>query len=209
MDINEIFTRKEPLHPELQQYYVKGDSWDMIQHPLVYSVPHIGDAMNAMLNERLKHLKASVEKAKERKDWSGYVFLHEKPWRLQAFVDIMSHTTPKEYWSLLGEIWVNSENIWQNKKVWKQLLTAKRPGKEFFMDEEDRKKYNELPTQLICWRGHQIVNKNGLSYTLDKDKALWFAHRFGKEGEIRERVVKKHEIFAYTNGRNEQELIII
>ena len=46
-------------------------------------------------------------------------------------------------------------------------------------------------------------------HTLDKERAIWFADRFGQNGFVKERLVRKEEVFAYTSSREENEIIIL
>lgn len=53
----------------------------------------------------------------------------------------------------------------------------------------------------------------GLSWTLSRDKAIWFAHRLGY-GVMRslpfiaEATIQKKDCFAYFSDRDEQEVVI-
>lgn len=204
----ELMNKKEELCEELQMYYRDGDTFNTVRHPLIFSVPH-SNQMNALLNAQLIEKKKSVDIALEQKDYNSYIFLHEKPYRFNAFVDIMDNLTDAEYWEILGHVWENSENIWQNKKGWIKLLTN-RENSLLMMDEDELKVYNSLPNIVTVYRGYiPNKNKNGLSYSLDKDKAVWFSERFGKNGAVFTKQVIKSDIIAYKNGRGEKEVIIL
>ena len=47
-----------------------------------------------------------------------------------------------------------------------------------------------------------------LSWTLDRQTAEWFAHRFGENGTVYEAQIDKKHIYAYFSGRNESEVIV-
>jgi hypothetical protein len=51
------------------------------------------------------------------------------------------------------------------------------------------------------------LNEDGLSWTLDKAKAEFFANRFSKGGIILEREIPKSDIIAVLTGRGESEVI--
>ncbi len=77
------------------------------------------------------------------------------------------------------------------------------------MDTYDFQAYSNLPDVVTVYRGCQKnQNENGLSWTLDKEKAQFFATRLGKQGIVLEKTVKKNQIVAVLLGRNEQEVII-
>lgn len=203
----DLLNKKEPLCEELSMYRGRSKSFEVIQHPLVFSVPY-SETENALLNHTLKVKQEMANKYMDEEDWGGYVFLHETPCHLSAFEDISANLSSKEYWSLLGEIWVLSENIWQNQDKWQELLTSCRPDKEYFMEEEDRKYFNSLPDTITIHRGYK-ENKNGFSYSLSEEKAQWFANRWKKEGVVITRTIKKEDAFAYMGGRKESEIITL
>jgi hypothetical protein len=209
-DLADIFGKKEELNPELAEYYHYTPSGiPIIQHPLVYSIFHSPE-QNALVNKQLEYKKTAAAKALDANDWGRYIFLHERPCRLQAFQDIEHKLTDKEYWEELGQIWIDSENIWQNQKLWTDYLKSKRSDREYFMDEADREEFNRLPEELTIYRGYtKGKNENGYSYTLDKNKAEWFSSRFGGGKSVKTLKVKKKDCFAYLGGRSEKEIIYL
>ncbi len=204
------FYQPAELHPDLQDYYFVQNGIPMIKHPLVFSIFHT-DIQNYIINKHYEWKKTELNKAFKEKKWSKYIFLHERPYRLQAFEKISIYLRPKQYWTLLGGIWIDSENIWQNLDQWTFFLTeGPKRDRQYFMSADDRKQFAKLPDTSKVYRGYiPRKNKGGYSYTLSKDKAQWFANRFHKNGQVIERTVKKSDVFAYLNGRNEQEVIII
>lgn len=205
----ELMERKEDLCPELERYYSEGYMFPSVRHPLLYSVPH-SPQQNAMCNHRIKLLLQEREDKIVAEDWEGYVWMHEKPYRLEAFCDIMRKLKSKQYWEILGEVWINSENIWQNKQRWFKLLSSKAFDRQYFMSKEDAKFLEKLPNTVTVYRGFvPEQNHDGFSYTLSKNKAIWFSNRFNKKGKVLTRTVKREEIFAYMSGRGEQEVIIL
>ena len=65
---------------------------------------------------------------------------------------------------------------------------------------------------LTIYRGeteHSTPYEQALSWTLDKEKADWFANRFESERPITYKAkVKTDYILAYDNGREEQEILV-
>lgn len=208
--VEEIFKTKEELLPELKRYSYKDDRIGfVIKHPLVFSIMH-HEMMNAMMNESFRVKTKACEEALQKKDFAKYVFLHERPFRFEAFSAVASSMKDKEYWELLSEVWIDSENLWQNLPQWKKLLKSTRKGREHFMSAEERKFLKELPEVVTIYRGYQTgKNKGGLSYTWDEAKAKWFSTRLSKTGEVHVRTVKREKIFAYLDGRNESEIIVL
>jgi len=202
------------LHPDLAAYLVKGPPFDMLQHPLVYSVPY-HEVMNNHHNQRYEMLKADAEKALKEGRAFHYVFQYERPYRLNALCDYLDRKTLKDgdYWDLLGAVWTDSENCWQNLEIWKRLLRSKRSQKFRFMDETERKALKELPAEFTVYRGCvRGLNEEGLSWTLNKDKAEWFSQRWRRKDEtaiVLTKTVSRKQVFAYLLGRGESEVIIL
>jgi hypothetical protein len=199
----------EELDPELKETLFTSSSMEFIGHPLIHDMYF--EMENHRYNTQLKMKKQHVQDCFDRKAWHQYIFIHERPYRLFAFKTIERYLENKEYWELLHSIWIDSENIYQNKKDWKKLLTSNRKHKECFMDKKDRIFFKSLPDEIVVYRGYiRGENLKGFSYTLSKDVALFFSNRFktGK-GNIVEKVVKTRDVFAYLGGRNEEEVIIL
>jgi hypothetical protein len=195
----------EELHPDLQPYLEEGAIGLQLRHPLVYLVPLWGNGhANALYEHKVKGVKDALANNK----YSSYIFLHERPYRLDAFTLIQSKLSDTQYWSLLSEIWTDTENQWQGLNKWKQLLSSNRPSRHYLMNEEEFNLLQSLPDEVTIYRGCQAgINENGLSWTLNKKKAEFFAKRFSKEGIILERKIPKSNIIAFLNGRGESEVI--
>jgi len=81
------------------------------------------------------------------------------------------------------------------------------------MRRKDRKFFEGLPKTLTIYRGYQHGihrHKMGLSWTLSKEKAVWFAYRRPENGKPMVALgrCRKADVFCYTNGREEDEIII-
>lgn len=206
-NLEELLSRQEPLDPELQSYIEKDDFWIVLRHPLVFGVPYM-EPMNAFYNAQLKAKKEKIAECLQNKVWDSYFFLHERPYRLTKFLEVRHLMSDEEYWSNLGKLWSDSENIWQCERILPVLL-SKTKGREFFMDEEERNFLDKLPDQFIIYRGHQKRNRNGYSWTLSYWRAKWFAQRFDpKNWGVAEAIVNKKDIIGVLLGRNEYEIVV-
>jgi hypothetical protein len=95
------------------------------------------------------------------------------------------------------------------------LMANKRSGSKYFMMPDERRYLAALPGSITVYRGYQGKHQaKGLSWTLDKERAEWFARRWGGLLDlgylsyVAERTVGKKDIFAYINSRQEQEIIL-
>jgi 3-methyladenine DNA glycosylase Tag len=80
------------------------------------------------------------------------------------------------------------------------------------MDANDRKAFKRLPDEITIYRGilegHTV---NGLSWSLDRDKASWFAKRFTHYNlphVLLTARAKKSDAHALLLGRKEDEIVI-
>ena len=111
--LREMYQEAE-LNPELKPYYIVQNGIPMIKHPLVFSIFHT-DIQNYIINKQFEWKKKEVKEALRKGKWGSFIFLHERPYRLKAFASIAHKIKDsKVYWDILGDIWVDSENIWQN-----------------------------------------------------------------------------------------------
>lgn len=211
-EIMDVLKRQEDLHPDLALCIEKtsfpGSGIVCLRHPLVYGLFYTPQ-MNAMYNAQYKAKKEYIAKKLEEKDYSGLIWMYERPYRMEKFVEISHDLSDKEYWKLLGSIWADSENLWQYGFILGHLLNSPRPGRENMMDEDEQKLLAELPEQFTVYRGHQTRNRLGYSWTLSYFRAKWFAQRWfqHKKAGVVAGTVNKKDVVAVLLGRNEFEIV--
>lgn len=207
-DLVAMMTRKETLHPELVPYVqTLSDSSQFLNAPLVQQL-FLDTERCALVNECYRQKQQALAEAVAAGKWQNAIFIHERPYRVQALYDLRSKLTDVDYWKLVLNTWTDSENIWQNKTIWRRLWSRKRPYRESAMSLEDNRIFNALPQTV--WRGgNGAFDWYGLSWTTDKATALRFAQRWGKPGDglLLAGSLEGARVFAYTNARSESEVI--
>jgi hypothetical protein len=207
----------EPLDPVLSSHIsVEERIGKVLRHPLVYAVPY-SETLNPMLNRQLRHKRIALRKAWENKDWHRFVFLYEKPYRLHAFMEIkdkVEYEVPLTYASLMTEIWGSTEFVWRDFPMWKALWKNIKPNQqEQLMREDERAMLNSLSQRVTIHRGATLgLNELGISWTLDFDKAKWFATRLRKSTDVTVVVsatINRSDIIALFLGRGETEVIAL
>ena len=207
LEYAKIMASTEDLHPDLVPYVSDGPLGKQLRHPLVYQIGMWG---NGFANAYYLQKISDVEKALQNKKYNSYVWLHERPYRIEAFQEIQHLLSDTAYWKLLADIWTDTENQWQNYEEWKELIGSERGSRHYLMDEEDDQILRSLPDEVTIYRGCQKrINENGLSWTLDKSKAEFFAKRLGKNGIILEKKISKSDIIAVFTSRGESEIIFL
>lgn len=219
-DIEKLLRTQEELDPALALYIDRdGLFGPSIKHPLVFSIFH-NPAMNAYVNAQFKQKKKALKRAENKCDWRTYVWLHERPYRIDAFLDVSWRLDGPRYWELLGRVWSDTENSWQNMSEWREALTADPEGREMMSDEDVRcvfdltpEKGGLLPMTRI-YRGYRFDDAlQGYSWTLDKARARWFAGRLRQDDhpspKIASGFVAREHVIAYLTGRDEQEIVTL
>lgn len=137
--------------------------------------------------------------------------LWRDPWKLTFMKYCGEFLSEQDYAEYLADAWVTEENPNMDANVSRQeaLKMFKKCKKEYLMVEEDLEYYKNLPEKVTVYRG---VAKGridlGLSWTDDKDKAIWFKNRWHSNGRLLKVTVSKKDIIAYFNTRSEKECLL-
>ena len=160
---------KEDLEPELEARLTDGPLGQMVHHPLVIDLMAVPE-MYGRLNQQLRYKRERLAEARAEGDWHTFVFLHERPYRLEALAKVP--TSIEDFGDVVGSVWIDSENIWEGYDQWCDLL-ASRPS---MMDEDELAALAAMPDVIEVHRGYGH-RQLGLSWTVDYEKAEWFAGR--------------------------------
>ena len=155
-----------------------------------------------------------IFKAIDKSDINRISYLINKPFLLTWFKFINYYLSEKDYAELLSYIWVTQENpnCDVNVSINEVIQFFKKANKKLLMNKEDYSIYNNLPKEFEVYRGVSPGrNLNGISYTTNRKKAEWFMHRFEKEnkkGKLLKATIKKENVLAYFNTRDEEEIVV-
>lgn len=221
LGINDDGTIPE-LHPDLVPYIQETDRFStggmtVLKHPYVFQIPY-DPHLAGMANVTYERKKEAIQEAIRDKNWGRYFLLIERPYRIDAFEQVCWRLTNKEFWEELGDLWTDTENLWQNHETWRELLTCgRRDRRKYLMTEDERQFIKALGgpgcKTVTVYRGTCAPDGMGagFSWTLNRPKAEWFARRFQHIGP--EKVIvgtlRKSKIIAYFDRRNEWEIICL
>lgn len=148
-----------------------------------------------------------------RKDSLFGVFLMiRKPDRFNVLYIIKDLLEEKEFNDLLSATWIGTEFPYMYGVRFLNGL-FKRSKPELLMNKEELEYYNYIPDFITVYRGIQNLGGKkktvrGLSWTLNKQKAVWFANRFHGKGDLYKAMIKKKDIYCYFSGRKEDEIVL-
>ena len=172
----------------------------------------VADLMNNL--EELKLWREQVGSAIDETDSAFQIYMMvTKSYALGFLKFARNSLSEKDFAELLADAWIRTEAPNNDPNLSKRDLLSlfKATDPTLLMDEEDYQQFQDLDDVVTVYRGVTSMNaKNvkALSWTLDRDTAEWFAHRFGENGTVYEAQIQKQHIYAYFSGRNEDEVIV-
>ena len=218
-----VYTEK--LHPDLVPYLENmGEEEFYLKHELVWRLlldnPFEESEYNHWVNQWYGKVKQKYQEYLQSKDWESVFGLISTPkrtqWIIENYHQIYQDIGDDKYYSLLGNVLVGVELHYYTKKFYSKLLyIGSDPLK--MMDENERKLYDELPEQFTIFRGvdsqSKITLKNfrkfvGNSWTIDKEKSLWFSTRGLKYSVVLSTEIFKNQVLSYFTKRKEEEVFV-
>lgn len=217
-NLAELFGRDEELHDDLKPHVHAHEGMTWLHHPLII-MPFFAPPMHALANRSYLEKKAKRDAALAKKDWSTVLALTERPYRWTTFHEVWEDISDrKEYWELVSWLLTDTENQWE---VQDEIVLAliDPPRGEFLeyrpihiMDQDERDELDAMEDRINVFRGCQERNRDGVSWTIDPAKAVWFAKRFCRGNDrplLRIGYVDKHKVIAYLKSRNESEIVCL
>lgn len=140
--------------------------------------------------------------------------LHDKPERVPALLSSYTMVEPRDAAILFGEVWTNSESLFENRPALETLIHFVRETNTASMmmksPERERLKRLKAKKTVTLFRGAGKHNIEGFSWTVNRKAADFFAVRNGLDGYPI--VVKADfladDLVAYLSGRSEFEVIV-
>lgn len=193
----------------------------IVQHPFTNSGIVVGSLLGrdglvdiTESREDFEKWKSILESWFEKADSaSGIFWMVNKPYRL-FFVKLAApFLSTNEFSALFADAWIGSEAPNMDPNVSKKELVRmfKNAEPTALMTEEELTVLRSLDDPVTVYRGVTPYNENdllALSWTLNRDKAEWFAKRFHEDGRVYEAEISKEHILAYFSRRGEEETVV-
>lgn len=129
--------------------------------------------------------------------------------RIAWLIDNKRKIEERDWLTLLGETWEQSDGIGPNRRVLRSFMPERGPVPEM-MTLEDAMAWEALPEQITVYRGCGPVNMLGASWSLSRDVAARFPtlmrYRQAEPLLVTARV-RRDRVLAMKLGRGELELV--
>jgi hypothetical protein len=195
--------------------------------PMVVQHPFTSSGFVATTKDGVMQLIDITESVENLQAWQNYMkkqinstdnayeiyMMTNKPYSLTFLKYASPYLSKADFSKILADAWIRSKNPNCDTNVSKSKLISmfKQADPHELMLEDELRQYEELDDTVTVYRGvtsHNAKNIKALSWTLDREKAEWFAHRFNEDGTVYEAEIDKQHILALFNGRNESEVIV-
>lgn len=136
-------------------------------------------------------------------------YLIQKPYRLVFMKYVKKYMSNIDFSHILSDIWMNSENPNQDVNVSISTLIQwfQEANKNVLMTAKEFYTFSNFPNKVRIYRGVAVGrNPDGISWTDDKETAIFFSQRFDtkmKKGYLRKGYIYKKDILAYFSQENE------
>jgi hypothetical protein len=197
----------EPLRADLQQYVTRQDNLTILRSPW-HSGP-IDPEHCAAIHEEIDSKEAQAAELLEKRDWVNLFLNLSRPFRLSKFLEWEHLFSDRDYWKRLKEVYTDAEGTWVNRDIWLAHFTSARPQREYLMSNDEWTRLAEMPHSFPVYRGFGGKHGLSISWTFDRDKAVWFANRFKALGKpkLTSGTIQRSKVLALFLGRDESEIV--
>lgn len=150
---------------------------------------------------------------KEDADLNIIIQSIEPEYRMLVFNDIYKFLDEQEYCMGLKESYIKTEgiNTINAKLPLNETLNLFKMADSKTLMDKDYNTFLELPEEVEIYRG--TTNKKyipAISWTIDKERAIWFYQKYKMEGTVFKAKIKKENIICYLDKTacGEKEVIV-
>lgn len=214
-DINKV---KEQSKLLLYAVSIEPDHYGIVRHPYIQST-HAYIKEKGLIDITIEEnynlwIKTMVDAIDTHSIQQIFDIMITTPWKLTWLKFAKPYLSKKDFSNLLGIGWVTEDN--PNMDVNVSTATAikwfKNVDKEVLMNAEELAYWKALPDEVTLYRGVSKGRKKyGISWTDNKDTAIWFKNRFltdTSKGCLLKVVAPKEHCLCYLNRRNEKEIVL-
>ena len=188
-EISKAICRTVKLEPCIEGLFI-------CNHPFTNSLYVLSKDMQLLDLAVAENLPKWYEFIDERIDsWTNInslLCMIERGWLLSLLCYYLPYLSEEDAATYLKDAWQRNEapNTFNGLDTIRDLF--KCLNKKYLMSDTELATYNALPEKVTLYRGEGSKSGvNGLSWSLNKEQAQWFADRFNAGGIVKEKVVSK------------------
>jgi hypothetical protein len=206
-DFFDLLQSRDPdvrkLHPDLQPYVQETVMGQALRSPFVYQVPLHNVEFATKLYEQNK---ARFDGLVLDEEYLSAIYLVERPYRMVFLHDWWTSDmlTIEQLRELLPPAWTDTEFPHQYAGMPRELFRA--AATQGILTDTGA----PLDDVLTVYRGCRKIDDE-ISWTLDRDKAIWFAQRLANEGDtqyVQRGEISHTKVWAHFEGRGESEIVL-
>lgn len=140
-----------------------------------------------------------------------FAMLINKPYLPAFFKLAYPYMSKQDYAEFLSDLWVRVEFPNADANISKAMFVDlfKKADKKFLMSENENAVLDNLPDDIVIYRGvYGDGRVEALSWTLNEEKADWFANRWDGSGDVYRANIAKEDVLAYFDSRGEAEVVV-
>lgn len=183
------------------------------RHPYIESPFYFdGKEIKNILEDRTCYdlfVADTKRKIKKVREYSQFAKMITKPYRSAFLSFTKKYIDTCDLAQYLKILWLSTETVNVDINISKSEYVSlfKRADRNYLMTEKEINILDRLPERITIYRG--INNKtnhpvNGMSWTPERDTAVWFANRFSNSGgSVCQAEIDKENILAYFDFEKE------
>ncbi len=130
------------------------------------------------------------------------------PRAIRKFAKLHRNLSDYGYWFLLGTLWVSYTGH-SDINLWRRLFDSPRPNrKTSLMKPSELAALAKLPETLTVYRAHRLGETDWLAYTLEPEKAAFFAMKRNVE-TVSEYTIARSDALCLFLRRSEAEILAL
>jgi hypothetical protein len=197
--------------------YVK----NMFVNTIYTANPKVSSSENGRLNQSFRYNVKEYKDCLKQGEYEEILYLIERPWRVKWVYEnretIKTKLGVEAFYEIVSEAYSDTENACQLKDETLELFYyGNQP--QLMMDSDEKNEFQKLPNEFKVYRGVCLSQSDdefeflGNSWTLDYEKAKWFAERRGFSNYsyplVYAMTVNKNDVLAHFTRREEAEILV-
>jgi hypothetical protein len=214
----EVDFATEFLNIEAKDLYY--DPNGMVQNIVYWKGPFFYPFFGGLKREMLEmiHLDKNFERKQKQyaellanKDYVSLFNHVDKKALIPVYMEMYDEIPDSQKYDTFIELYVRSEFGFEMfpMNFLKDVFSKRKLSSEWKKSMDKFKKETKNAEEVTIYRGvGSKSTQDGMSWTLSKKTAKFFADRFGQKGKVMEKTVKASDVLDYLDNRGESEVLI-